>query len=366
MFSLRAKVSELLQPLQQVIGIVERRHTLPILSNILLEARDGQLLFIATDLEVQVTAIATIAAEGAVTVAARKLHDILRALPGDADAVIEDKDGRVVLKAAKSRFNLQTLPAADYPRIAMTSDAVNTIELKQSAFKEVLTLTQFAMAVQDIRYYLNGLLVSVANQQLRLVATDGHRLALATVALPDVTAEFEAILPRKTVLELVKLLGDEDAPVRFVATANQVRFNFGGIDIISKIVEGKFPDYNKVIPQHHSNHVLFERIPLLQSLQRAAILSSTEKIRSVRLVLTTDQLAIICSNAEQEEAEEIITVAYQGAPLDIGFNIAYLLDVLNTLETRDVEFVLGESTSSALIRLPERDDYKYVVMPMRM
>jgi DNA polymerase III subunit beta len=365
MFSLKAKVADLLNPIQQVIGIVERRHTLPILSNILLEARDDQLIVMATDLEVQITARATIPASGAVTIAARKLYDILRSLPGDADASIEDKDGRIVLKAGKSRFNLQTLPAADYPRIAMAQEGTREVVLKQRDFRQVLSLTQFAMAIQDIRYYLNGLLLKLEHQELKMVATDGHRLALATVAVPESTQAIEAILPRKTVLELVKLLQDSDETLSLQISTNQVRFTFGGVEIISKIVEGKFPDYNKVIPLNHNNHLRFERAPLLQSLQRAAILS-TDKIRGVRLVLTTNQLAISCTNSEQEEAEETMAVEYSGSALDIGFNIAYLLDVLNTLETNEIQIDLGEAMSSALIRLPDRDDFKYVVMPMRI
>jgi DNA polymerase III subunit beta len=365
MFSLKAKVADLLNPLQQAIGIVERRHTLPILSNVLLEARGSKLAVIATDLEVQITSEASMQVTGAVTVAARKLYDILRQLPGDADASVETKDGRVTLKANKSRYNLQTLPAADYPRIAIAEDTSREITLKQKDFRRLLAMTQFAMAVQDIRYYLNGLLLSIADKTLRMVATDGHRLAYASLELPETSATIEAILPRKTVLELAKLLGDNDDPVRIQVGTNQVRFNFAGVDIISKIVEGKFPDYNKVIPQNHTNHVVFERVPLLQALQRAAILS-TDKIRGVRLVLTSNQLAITCTNSEQEDAEETMDIAYEGSPLDIGFNIAYLLDVLNTIDTKDVQFDLGESMSSALIRLPESNDFRYVVMPMRI
>jgi len=221
------------------------------------------------------------------------------------------------------------------------------------------------MAVQDIRYYLNGVLFSVDNGTLRVVATDGHRLSFASQALDGDHGNVEAILPRKTVLELIKLLGDNDEPVALAIGSNQVRFSFGGLEIVSKIVEGKFPDYQKVIPTTHKNRIELDRAALAQSLNRAAILSN-EKIRGVRLVFTKDALSIICTNNEQEEAEESLAVSYDGDPLDIGFNISYLLDVLNHVDTSTVSFSMGDSNSSALVQMPGRDDFKYVVMPMRI
>ena len=365
MFSLKAMVADLLTPLQHVIGIVERRHTLPILSNVLIECNDQGAAFVATDLEVQITARAAMPGHGNVTVSARKLYDILRALPADAPAQLDAKESRMAVKAGKSRFNLQTLPATDYPRIAEASDPDKQISVKQKDLKRLLSLTQFAMAVQDIRYYLNGLLISMGSGEIKAVATDGHRLSFASLKVDEPTPVVEAILPRKTVVELTKLLADSDDLVRILVGTNQVRFSFDGIDIISKIVEGKFPDYQKVIPVGHKNQLLLERQPLQQSLQRASILSN-DKIRGVRLVLTGGQLSIICSNNEHEEAEETLPVTYDGAPLDIGFNIAYLLDVLGHVENDTIQLNLGEATSSALIEIPGRDDYKYVVMPMRI
>jgi DNA polymerase-3 subunit beta len=221
------------------------------------------------------------------------------------------------------------------------------------------------MAVQDIRYYLNGVLFSVEKDTLRVVATDGHRLSFASRALQGDHGSVEAILPRKTVLELIKLLGDTDDPVALAIGSNQVRFSFGGIEIVSKIVEGKFPDYQKVIPTTHKNRVSLDRTTLVQSLNRAAILSN-EKIRGVRLVFTKDALSIICTNNEQEEAEEGLAVEYDGDPLDIGFNISYLLDVLNHVDSPTVAVAMGDSNSSALMQIPGREDFKYVVMPMRI
>jgi DNA polymerase-3 subunit beta len=367
MLKIKTTNDKLLAPLQQVTGIVERRHTLPILSNVLITANEDQLEFLATDLEVQITSKAALEgkAEGAVTVAARKLYDILRSLPEDAEVSLEAKENRMVVRAGKSRFNLQTLAAADFPRMVEAKDAARTLSLPQKALKDALRLVQFAMAVQDIRYYLNGVLFSVDKDTLRVVATDGHRLSYASRSLGGDHGSVEAILPRKTVLELIKLLGDTDEPVALAIGANQARFSFGGIEIVSKIVEGKFPDYQKVIPPAHKNHVSLERTQLAQSLNRAAILSN-EKIRGVRLVFTKDSLSIICTNNEQEEAEEGLAVEYDGDPLDIGFNISYLLDVLNHIDAGTVTVAMGDSNSSALIEIPGRDDFKYVVMPMRI
>ena len=367
MLKIRTTNDKLLGPLQQVTGIVERRHTLPILSNVLITAHEGKLDFLATDLEVQITATAALEgnAEGSVTVGARKLYDILRSLPDDVEVSLEAKESRMTVKAGKSRFNLQTLAAADFPRMVEAKDASKTLTLPQKALKNALRLVQFAMAVQDIRYYLNGVLFSVDKDTLRVVATDGHRLSFASQALDGDHGNVEAILPRKTVLELIKLLGDTDDPVSLAIGTNQARFRFGGIEIVSKIVEGKFPDYQKVIPTTHKNRVSLDRSLLAQSLNRAAILSN-EKIRGVRLVFTKDALSIICTNNEQEEAEEGLAVDYDGDPLDIGFNISYLLDVLNHVDSPTVTVAMGDSNSSALVQMPAREDFKYVVMPMRI
>ena len=367
MLKIKASNEKLLGPLQQVTGIVERRHTLPILSNVLITAGGGHVDFLATDLEVQITSRAELDgdAEGSVTVGARKLYDILRALPEDAEVALEAKENRMTVKAGKSRFNLQTLAAADFPRMVEAKDASRTLQLPQKALKQALGLVQFAMAVQDIRYYLNGVLFSVDKNTLRVVATDGHRLSFASQDLGSDHGSVEAILPRKTVIELIKLLGDTDDAVSIAMGSNQVRFAFGGIEIVSKIVEGKFPDYQKVIPAQHKNRVSIDRTTLAQSLNRAAILSN-EKIRGVRLVFTKNALSIICTNNEQEEAEEGLAIDYDGDPLDIGFNISYLLDVLNHVGSDSVSVTMGDSNSSALIQIPGREDFKYVVMPMRI
>jgi DNA polymerase III subunit beta len=369
MVTIKAKNSVLLGPLQFVTGIVERRHTLPILSNVLVDVTDHTVHFLATDLEVQIRASAKLDSAhkpGSMTVGAKKLQDILRALPPDADLALETKDSRLAVKAGKSRFALQTLAAGDFPKIAEAKDASTAIALPQKELKKLLGSVQFAMAVQDIRYYLNGVLFSAEGNTLRVVATDGHRLSTATYKLPEATGKIDAILPRKTVLELIKLLDESDDPVKLELHQNQVKFLFAGIEIISKIVEGKFPDYAKVIPSGYTNHVTMNRLELLAALQRASILMN-EKIRGVRLVFTKGSLAIICNNSDQEEAEETLPIEYEREALDIAFNIAYLLDALNNLHTENILLSLGEANmSSALFTTPGSEDFQYVVMPMRI
>jgi DNA polymerase III subunit beta len=357
----------LLKPLQAVSGIVERRHTLPILANVLLEQRNGQLHVTATDLEMQITAVAELAGKdgSATTVGARKLQDLLRALPDDAQINVDATGSKMTVRAGRSRFNLQTLAASDYPRISVGQEQLQSLTLPQRQFRSLIKLAEFAMAQQDIRYYLNGMLLVIDKGSLQAVATDGHRLSWASIATGGDYTRAEVILPRKTVLELSKLLEDSDAPVTIDLLANQARFRFGNVELVSKVVDGKFPDYNRVIPAGHGKRIELERAGLLSALQRAAILSN-EKFRGVRLVLGEGQLRIICTNSEQEEAEEELPVGYSGEPLDIGFNITYLLDVLSNVETDKVNFAFGDANSSALVTLPERDDYKYVVMPMRI
>jgi DNA polymerase-3 subunit beta len=357
----------LLKPLQAVSGIVERRHTLPILANVLIEVRDGRLYVTATDLEMQITAHTDWSGKEAqaVTVGARKLQDLLRALPEDATLNVEASGSKLTVRAGRSRFNLQTLPAADYPRMGMATDRLQTLTLPQRDLRALLRSVEFAMAQQDIRYYLNGMLLVTDKGSLQAVATDGHRLSWASLTVSGEFERQEVILPRKTVLELGKLLGDVDEPVTVELLASQARFRFGNVELTSKVVDGKFPDYNRVIPTGHAKMLVLQRQQLLATLQRAAILSN-EKFRGVRVVLAPQTMKIICTNTEQEEAEEELEVAYGGDPLDIGFNVTYLLDVLQNLGGEQVQLAFGDANSSALVTVPERSDYKYVVMPMRI
>jgi DNA polymerase III subunit beta len=364
----KAKRDELLAPLAAVSGIIERRHTLPILSNVLIDGAAETLAFLATDIEIQITARSGLAGgrdAKALTVGARKLLDILRALPQDADVSLQPQDKRLLVRAGRSRFSLQTLPAEDFPRLAKASGEVAQFTLPQKTLRRQLGLVYYAMAQQDIRYYLNGLLMVVEGAQLKLVATDGHRLAFASFELPSSLPRHEAIIPRKTVLELTKLLADTDDEVRVTLSASQAAFGFGAIELVSKLVDGKFPDYTRVIPTQHKNRMQTEREALRQALQRAAILSN-EKFRGVRWVLGEDILKIISSNADQEEAQEELEVRYKGDALDIGFNVNYLLDVLNNVSGSELECAFGDASSSALISYASEEGFKYVVMPMRI
>lgn len=365
---IKAKRDEILGPLSAVSGIIERRHTLPILSNVLIDHSAEALSFLATDIEIQIRARSDLKSEGearALTVGARKLLDILRALPEDAEVSLQPQDKRLLVKAGKSRFTLQTLPAEDFPRLAPPAGEVARFALGQKALRRLLALVQYAMAQQDIRYYLNGLLMVVEDGQLKLVATDGHRLAFASLKLGAELPRQEVIVPRKTVLELSKLLADDDEEVGIELSSTQAAFSFGSIELVSKLIDGKFPDYTRVIPTQHKNILRVERETLRSALLRAAILSN-EKFRGVRWVIGDDSLKIVSSNAEQEEAQEEVDVKYAGAPLDIGFNVNYLLDVLNNVGGTEIECAFGDSSSSALISYATEKDFKYVVMPMRI
>ncbi|MBK7325932.1 DNA polymerase III, beta subunit [Candidatus Propionivibrio aalborgensis] len=371
MLFIKTQRDALLTPLQSVSGIVEKRHTLPILSNVLLEKKADILTLVATDIEIQITTSTGGAVgdgDGAVTVGARKLQDILRSLPDSSEVSLNLEDKRLQVRAGKSRFVLQTLPADDFPRMALSDGEQKKISTTQKQFRQLLGQTQFSMASQDVRYYLNGLLLLVDGSELRAVATDGHRLAYASIPLEGgepTSPRLELILPRKTVLELNRLLADNDDPLLIEITANQVRFQFGQVNLVSKLIDGKFPDYERVIPATLKNVVVLNRAALLQSMVRAAILTN-EKFRGVRLVLTAGSMKIMAANAEQEEAQEEIEVDYNGDSIDVGFNVGYLLDVLNNTSVETVEWGFNDANSSALLTIPGNDRFKYVVMPMRI
>ena len=365
--TLKINRETLLEPLFAVSGIIERRHTLPILSNVLLERNGPDITIVATDIEIQISARATCGTPGdakSITVGARKLLDILRALPEQSEVTLAMQEKKLQVKAAKSRFNLQTLPAEDFPKLSLAEGTTTKMTLPQKVLKGLFLSVQYSMAQQDIRYYLNGLLLVTGGGKLTVVATDGHRLALAS-AEHKTEGTHEVILPRKSILELSKLMADSDEPVEVELSPTQARFSFGSIVLISKLVDGKFPDYTRVIPTGHKKKLLLGRLTLLQALQRAAILTN-EKFKGVRWVLTEGSLKIICSNNEQEEAQEELEVAYSGETLDIGFNVNYLQDVLNNLECAEIECSLGDANSSVLITVPGNENFKYVVMPMRI
>ena len=357
----------LLKPLTSVTGIVERRHTLPILSNLLLEAKNNNIQLTATDLEMQISLNieSKFAGELSTTISAKKLLDICRALPEAVDIDMVSNDSRITVKAGKSRFNLQTLPAADYPVMTKAAGNSTHIQISQIALKNLLKQVEFAMAQQDIRYYLNGLLLEVNENKLNIVGTDGHRLSFTSTTLSKSYEKTDVILPRKTVIELIKLLNDSDEEVNIDFNAGQVNFTFSDIQLISKVIDGKFPDYHRVIPVGHQNTFSVNRLAVLTAMQRASILSN-EKYRGIRMVISNNNLKLISTNTEQEEAEEELEIDYAKDGLDIGFNVTYLIDVLNNVSDETINFSFADANSSCLITIPNDDNYKYVVMPMRI
>ena len=368
MVLIKSQRDTLLAPLQSVSGIVERRHTLPILSNVLLEKKGDRLTLLATDIEIQITTVTEGAGgdgDGAVTVGARKLQDILRSLPESTEVSLVLEDKRLQVRAGKSRFSLQTLPSDDFPRMTISDGETRQFSISQKAFRQLLGKTQYSMAAQDVRYYLNGLLLLVEGKELRAVATDGHRLAFASVEIDAELPRQEMIIPRKTVLELNRLLVDSDDPLHITLAQNQVRFTFGSIVLVSKLIDGKFPDYERVVPATLKNHVTIGRLTLMQAMNRAAILTN-EKFRGVRVVLGDNSMKLMAANAEQEEAQEEIEVAYSGDAIDVGFNVGYLLDVLNNVHAEEIQWSFNDANSSALITVPGNERFKYVVMPMRI
>ena len=369
MIVLKATQEKLLGALQSVAGIVERRHTLPILANVLLRKTGGSIEFTTSDLEIQVRTAADLAGdEGnfSTTVGARKLIDILRALPADQVVSLTAAQNKLTLQGGKSRFTLQTLPADDFPLVNESVDFGPVFAVPQKTLRELINQVHFAMAVHDIRYYLNGILFIAEGTQLTLVATDGHRLALAQATLDSpVPNKQEVILPRKTVLELQRLLKDEATAIEMRFAHNQARFAFSGMEFVTKLVEGKFPDYNRVIPKNHRNAVVTGRAPLLSALQRAAILTS-EKFKGVRMNIEPGLLRIAASNAEQEEAREELEIDYAGDAIEIGFNVTYLIDALANMDQEMVKLELQDGSASALFTVPEQAGFKYVVMPMRI
>ncbi|MEO7851478.1 MAG: DNA polymerase III subunit beta [Rubrivivax sp.] len=368
MIVLKAAQEKVLGALQAVAGIVERRHTLPILANVLLRKSGAQVQLTTSDLEIQVRTEAELGGDEGdfnTTVNARKLIDILRALPSDQVVSLSATQNKLLLQAGKSRFTLQTMPSEDFPLVNEAADFGATFSLPQKTLRDLVNQVHFAMAVHDIRYYLNGILFIAEGRQLTLVATDGHRLALAQSTLDSEIPRQEVILPRKTVLELQRLLKDEDTPIEMRFAANQARFAFSGMEFVTKLVEGKFPDYNRVIPKNHKNAVTLGRLSLLASLQRAAILTS-EKFKGVRINIEPGSLRIASSNAEQEEAKEELEIDYGGDSIEIGFNVTYLIDALANIDAEMVKLELQDTAASALFTVPDVPGFKYVVMPMRI
>ena len=364
---LTASREDILTPLQSVIGVVERRQTMPVLANVLLSARDEKLSITGTDLEVELVATSAVSvqAAGDITVPGRKLLDIFKALPEKTSVTLTTEGDRVSLKGGRSRFTLSTLPAAEFP-VVDEINAQQTLTVGQGEFRRLIDKTHFSMAQQDVRYYLNGLLLETEGKSLRAVATDGHRLALCETELETrAKTSQQVIVPRKGVLELQRILG-ADGNLELAVGTNHVRAQVGNIRFTSKLIDGRFPEYGRVIPANPSKSVEADRDVLRSALQRTAILSN-EKYRGIRLVLKKDLLTLQAHNPEQEEAEDQIEVVFAGGDeLEVGFNVNYLLDALAAIDSEKVEIGLTDANSSCLIRSPGNTAARYVVMPMRL
>ena len=368
MIVLKTTQEKVLSVLQSVAGIVERRHTLAILANVLIRKTGAALQLTTSDLEIQIRTTADLQGDGgdfSTTVGARKLIDILRTMPPEQIVSIESSASKLILKGGKSRFTLQTLAAEDFPLVQEAANFGPMFSVPQKTLKSLLGQVSFAMAVHDIRYYLNGILFVAEGTQLSLVATDGHRLAVASATLDVEVPRQEVILPRKTVIELQRLLSDAEGAIEMQFANNQAKFSFDGMEFVTKLVEGKFPDYNRVIPKNHRNIITLGRAALLATLQRAAILTS-DKFKGVRLSVEPGSLRVASNNAEQEEAVDELDIDYGGPSIEIGFNVTYLLDALGNMSQDMVRLELSDGSSSALFTIPDNAAFKYVVMPMRI
>ena len=357
----------LLQPISQVVGVVERRQTLPVLANFLVSAQGNRLSITGTDMEVELIAAvnADIQSEGEITVPARKLVDIVRKLPEGVNITAVLEGDKLLISSGRGRYTLATLPATEFP----ATDQVETLEnvkIQEVELKKLLDKTSFSMANQDVRYYLNGLLFEFHDGSLTTVATDGHRLAVCDMdSKIGVAQDRQMIVPRKGVLELSRMLSDSDDLVELALGKNHIRLVKGNMIFTSKLIDGRFPEYERVIPRDSSNELRADGAVLRGGLQRTAILSN-EKYRGIRLIIRDNAVVLQAHNPEQEEAEEELEVAYKGDDIEIGFNVNYLLDAIGAVDGEEVALSVVDSNSSCLIRAPETDDCKFVVMPMRL
>ena len=357
----------LLNALQQIIGAVEKRQTMPALSNVLIVAGTDSLSLTATDLEIEflTNQAMVIDQPGEITVPARKLLDICKSLPTDSLINFSLKDDKAMIQSGRSRFSLVTLPASEFPSLDEISSN-SSFEIPQATLKDIIDKTAFAMAQQDVRYYLNGLMLEVGPKTLRAVATDGHRLAFCEKETDFELAEIkQVILPRKGVIELARLLDNSNDKIRIMLSSNHLRVELNNIRFTSKLIDGRFPDYNRVIPDDGNSVMTAERETLKQALIRASILSN-EKYRGIRLILEDNLVRLQAHNPDQEEADVDLEVNYKGETLEIGFNVNYMIDALNATNSEMVQLTLRDSNSSCLLSYPDLGDCKYVIMPMRL
>jgi len=365
---LRITRDEILTPLQIISGVVERKQTMPVLSNILLEAESGRLALTGTNMEVELVCNLTeafVETAGSITLPAKKLVDICRSLPSECSIEFSLEGEKMHLRSGKSHFTLSTLPSDQFPNTEQYDEDIS-VSFTQSDFKKMLEATTFAMAQQDVRYYLNGMLLELGNQYVRMVATDGHRLALSSLDTDlEIAQEKQVIVPRKGIIELGKLLSDVDEEVVISIGDSHIFSQIGNYKFTSKLIDGKFPDYNRVIPKGGDKVLIANRADLKDMFVRASILSH-ENIRGIQLHLRKNQLQVFANNPEHEQAEDCLDVNYGFEDLQIGFNVSYLIDVMNVLNSTDVKLTLLNSNSSALVESTDEDGTLYVIMPMRL
>lgn len=361
-------LASIFNPLKSVVGIVDRKSPMPIMGNVLIERTGAQIRMTSTDGDIQITALSECeaGADSSITVGGKRLAEVLKAFNADSKVSVELKDGKAIVKAGKSRFSLQTLPAADFPIIGNQTLGMDKIKVPQGVLKGLLSSVKLAMAVNDVRYYLNGVLIEVCGTTIKAVATDGHRLTYNAIQTVEDNGNAAVIIPSKVIGELLKMLSDSvDEFVELEFTASQIKASFSGIEIISKLIEGKFPDYNRVIPKYSGNELHIGRAEIQSAMNKAAILSN-EKFRGVRFVLANNSLALISSNTDQEEANIEIETDYSGDTIDAGFNVSYVLDATNCVEDDNVVMQFGTANSSMKITSAKHPDFVAVIMPMRL
>ena len=372
MLFIKSTRDNLLKPLQIVSGIIEQRSAQPILSYVLIQKDQEKIYFLSTDFGIEIKTSTVINQlsndeKNSITVPGKKFQDILRALPSDIEVSLVIQDNRLQIKAGKSNFNLQMLPAEDFPKFHETTEIESKISVQQKQLKNLFRIVHLAIAQHDLRYFLKGLLLRINGSQLIAIATDTHRLGYNTTNLEHASSKTEILIPRKTILELNKLLNDNDEPVTIEFFKNRIRFIFSDIILVSKLIDGSCPDYSRAIPTDHEILVELNRLEFLQALQRASILANQkENFRDVRLILANGSLQIICKNIEQEDALEEIAIKYDyEETIDTNFNISYLLDLLNNVDCETIQCAFKDSNKSVLITIPGNEDFRYVVMPMR-
>lgn len=357
----------IIKPLQLVNNCIPPKHQIPILANVLLRVKDNCLTLIGTDLEVEMLCSIPLtepSEEGEITIPSKKLMDIIRGFPVGVEVKIVRDEDRVVISSGRSRYNLNALRADDYPNLN-EFESISNFAIPQHTLKHLIESTQFSMAQQDIRFYLNGLLLEIQENTIRTVATDGHRLALCEMMLEEPITNNSVIIPRKSILELVKLLDNGEQPLHLKVNQGNLQADFGDIIFTTKLIDGKYPDYRRTLPKAPDKIMTIETEALRQALIRANVLSN-DRFKGVRLSLLNNQLTIQTNNPEHEEAEEVLDIDYQGPEIEIGLNIVYLLDVLNTIKTGETQIQLTDTVSSVLVTDKMNDSTKYVIMPMRL